>query len=177
MPRRFFRRVSEQYRQKSPRPWYLRPLSGLLDHPVYLAVNRRSIAGGMGAGLAIGMLPIPGHLVLALLAGVAMRVNVAVALLVVWVANPLTLGPLLYAEYRLGAVLLRQPPQSWPESWTVDSLLAGFSDVWQPLLLGGGLMAILVGLFGYLATDQVWRWSVALRYQRRRAERRGTAES
>ena len=172
MPRRFFRRLSAQYRQnRTSTPWYLRPVAGVLDHPVYLAVNRRSVAGAMGAGLAIGMLPLPGHVLLAFLVGVLMRVNLAVAVLVVWVANPLTLGPLLYAEYHLGARLLGLTPQAWPTEWTLGSLLTGLAQAWQPLLLGGTLLALLVGLLGYLTTDRVWRWSVALRYRRRRESR------
>ena len=33
------------------------------------------------------------------------------------------------------------------------------------------LLSLMVGLVGYLMTDRVWRWSVALRYRRRRESR------
>ena len=39
-----------------------------------------------------------------------MRVNLPVALLMIWVANPLTFAPILYAEYQLGNYLLGITP-------------------------------------------------------------------
>lgn len=172
MPRRFFRRISADYRGKQPdRPWYLKGLDPLGRHPAYLAVTRRSIAGAMGAGLAISMLPLPGHLAMALAAALLLRVNVAVAVLAVWVSNPVTLGPILYAEYRLGSWLLGQAPGAWPAAFNWEALVTGLAGAWQPLFLGGGILAAAAGLLGYLATDRFWRWSVTRR-QRQRLDRR-----
>jgi uncharacterized protein (DUF2062 family) len=170
MPRRFFRRISADFHGKQPgRPWYLRAMD---QHPAYLAVTRRSIAGAMGTGLAIGMLPLPGHMALAMAAALLLRVNVAVAALVVWVSNPLTMGPLLYAEYRLGSWLLGESPGAWPAEFNWDALVTGLAGIWKPLLAGGGILAAVAGLLGYLATDRFWRWSVARRQRDRLARRR-----
>ena len=126
MPRRFLRRLSVAYREKhEQQPWYLRPFASLLDHPVYLSINRRSISKAVAIGLFVAMLPMPGHTPLALLLGLLLRANLPVALLAIWVVNPLTLAPILYGEYLLGNYLLGVTPgdfslgSSWAEMRTL----------------------------------------------------------
>ena len=168
MPRRYRRRLSAEFRQKDVvTPWYLRPFQVAMRHPAYLAVNRRSIAAAIGIGLFIGLLPLPFHTPMAVIAALLVRANLAVSVLAIWVANPITWGPLFYGEYRLGAWLLRQAPHQLPGGFSVTALAESFSGIWKPLFLGGGLLAVLAGGLGYLLTNALWRWSVTARYRRR----------
>ncbi len=170
MPRQFFRRVSREYRRKEP-PRYLRSLHRLVEHPTYFAVNRRSVAGGVALGLLVGLMPIPGHVPVVLVSGLMVRVNLAVAALMIWISNPLTYGPIFYAEYRIGAFILRLPPGP-PFEFSWDGLTTGLGQVWQPLLLGSVLLGAAVAGGGYFAVSWLWQWSARRRYRRRWADRR-----
>ncbi len=169
MPRKFFRRISREYRRKEP-PRYLRSLHRLVEHPTYFAVNRRSVAGGVALGLCVGLLPIPGHVPIVLASGLMLRVNLAVAALMIWISNPLTYGPIFYAEYRIGALLLRLPPAP-PFQFSWDGLTTGVGQAWQPLLLGAILLSATLAGAGYFVVSWLWRWSARRRYRQRSAQR------
>ena len=53
-------------------------------------------------GLFIAFMPIPGHMIVAIMAALLLRVNIPVAAMAVWVTNPLTVVPIFYLAYRLG---------------------------------------------------------------------------
>lgn len=172
MPRKFLRRLSVAYREKhEAQPWYLRPFGSLLHHPVYLSINRRSISRAMAIGLFIAMLPMPGHTPLALALGLLLRANLPVTLLVIWVANPLTYAPILYAEYQLGNYLLGVTPGAFSvgSSWTeIRELIA---RTWRPLWLGAIVGGLLLAVLGYGLTNAIWRVHTMRRYRNRIAQR------
>ena len=100
MTRKFFRRLSAPYRgNQRNAPWYLRPFQALLAHPVYFSINRRSITGAVALGLFVCVFPFIGHTPVVVVAALLLRVNLPVAVLATWVANPLTYGPIFYGEY------------------------------------------------------------------------------
>jgi len=168
MPRRFLRRLSVAYREKhETQPWYLRPFGSILEHPVYLSINRRSISRAMAIGLFVAMLPIPGHTPLALILGLLLRANLPVALLVIWIANPLTYAPILYGEYQLGNYLLGVTPGAF----SVGSSWAEFRELmaraWRPLWFGAVVSGTLLAVLGYGLTNAAWRINTLRRYRRR----------
>jgi uncharacterized protein (DUF2062 family) len=166
MPRRFFRRISDGY-LRNDRPWYLKPFDALTSHPTYFAPTRRGIAGAIWVGVFVALLPIPGQTLVALLAALALRVNLPLAAIATWVTNPITIVPIFYWEYSLGTVILQLPPQpfdielSW--NWVTD----GFIGIWKPLMLGSFITATLVSSMVYIGISVTWRWMVAYRFKRR----------
>lgn len=170
MPRKFLRRVSRQYRQNQA-AWYLRPFQAMLQHPMYFALNRRSVTGALAVGLFISLLPIPGHTALAVIAALFLGVNLGVAALAAWLNSPLTLVPVFYAEYRLGAWLLGRPTQPWPDEVSWSWLREQVVLMWQPLFLGALVAATVTTTVVYVVGNALWRWSATNR-RRRRQERR-----
>ncbi len=170
MPRRYLRRISRQYRRNEA-PWYLRPFRAVLRHPTYFAVNRRSVTGALAIGVFISMLPVPGHTPLAVLVALVARVNLGVAALAAWANSPLTLIPVFYFEYRLGAWLLDTPIEPWPDAVSWDWLQAQLALLWKPLLLGSLLTALVTAAVVYFGANLIWRWSASRRLRRRRASR------
>jgi uncharacterized protein (DUF2062 family) len=172
MPRRFLRRLSVAYREKhEQQPWYLRPFASLLDHPVYLSINRRSISKAVAIGLFVAMLPIPGHTPLALLLGLLLRANLPVALLAIWVVNPLTLAPILYGEYVLGNYLLGVTPGDFSLGSSWAELRTLMERTWRPLWFGAIVTGLLLAVLGYGLTNAAWRDHTRRRYRRRIEER------
>lgn len=171
--RRTLRRLSRQYR-RNQHVWYLRPFGALLTHPRYFAVNRKSVVGALAIGVFISMLPFPGHTPLAVITALLVGVNLGVAALAVWFNSPVTMLPVFYLEYRLGAFLLGTPLQAWPQSVTFDWLKSEFASVWKPLFLGAAITATVTSLAVFVTVNALWRWSANRRYQRRRSATRRT---
>jgi uncharacterized protein (DUF2062 family) len=167
MPRRYLRRISRQYRRNQA-SWYLRPFQAALRHPMYFAVNRRSVSRALAIGVFISMLPVPGHTPIAVLLALVFGVNLAVAAVGAWANSPLTLIPVFYFEYRLGAWLLGVPAEAWPEEVSWDWLRTQIGQVWKPLYLGALLTAAVTTGVIYLGTNALWRWSSGRRMRRRR---------
>lgn len=140
----------------------------MLHHPMYFAVNRRSVTGALAIGVFISMLPVPGHTVIAVLIALFAGVNLGVAALAAWVNSPLTLIPVFYFEYRLGALLLGLPPEDWPETVTWQWLHAQLALLWKPLFLGALIVASVTTVIVFLGVNGLWRWSSGRRLRRRR---------
>jgi uncharacterized protein (DUF2062 family) len=57
-------------------------------------------------GLFCAFLPLPFQMVIAASLAVLSRCNVPIAVVLVWVSNPITMTPMLFFSYQLGAWLL-----------------------------------------------------------------------
>ncbi len=172
MPRKFFRRLSAPYRgNQDNAAWYLKPFRVILSHPVYFSINRRSITGGLALGVFVGVMPFLGHTPVVVLAAILMRVNLPVAVVATWIANPLTYGPILYGEYLLGARLLGLPPSDLSLDLPWQELVSGLAGAWKPLWLGALVTGLLAAGAAYLLSNTGWRFMTRLR-MRRRGERR-----
>ena len=174
MPRRFFRRVSAGYLRNREYPWYLRPFEALLRHPTFFSVSRRSVAGAIWVGLFVALLPLPGQTIFAPLIALVLRVNLPIAAIGVWFTNPVTMLPIFYFEYRLGALILNRPLQEFTLEISWRWFRDGVADVWQPLLLGSFVTATVVAATAYVVISVIWRLVVAARYRRRRAAEKVT---
>ena len=84
----------------------LQPVAHLLNNPELWHLNRRSAAGAVFIGLFCAWLPIPSQMVLAALLAIGFRCNLPISVALVWITNPLTIPPMFYFAYRLGAWLL-----------------------------------------------------------------------
>lgn len=167
MPRRFFSHVSNQYRRNGEHPWYLKPFDYILEHPIYFAPTRRSVAGGLWLGVFYGLLPIPGQTALAIISAFALRVNVPVAAVTVWVSNPLTFVPIFYLGYRIGTALLNIPAEPLADEVTVEWLRDELALRWKPLIYGCLVLATSAATGAWVVVNAIWRVSTLIRYRGR----------
>lgn len=175
MPRKFFRRLSAPYRgNQRDAAWYLRPFQALLSHPVYFSINRRSITGGLVLGLFVGVLPFLGHTPVVVVAALLLRVNLPVAVLSVWIANPLTYVPIYYGEYVLGNFLMKLPAAALTLDLPWKDLIAELAKTWRPLWLGAVVTGLLLAGTAYILSNAAWRLMTRRRLQRRAERRLGT---
>ncbi|MDH3613911.1 MAG: DUF2062 domain-containing protein [Gammaproteobacteria bacterium] len=136
------------------------PFQHLLHDQRLWGIRRKTIVPAFSLGLFIAFLPVPIHFVLAALAALALRINIPVATLTTFVVNPLTVGPLFYSAYRLGAFLLSIEPGPFSVELSIDWVTTVFTSIWQPLLLGCLLIGSTAALIGYVTLDALWRYSV-----------------
>ena len=111
MPRRLFKRYMpdpESIRsQKS-----LRFLGKLTHDPNLWHLNRHSVSRAMAAGLFAAFIPMPMQMLLAAGLAVWIRSNLPISVGLVWLTNPITMPPVFYCTYKLGAWLMQVPPRT-----------------------------------------------------------------
>jgi hypothetical protein len=149
---------------------YLRHFGRLLLIPNLWHLNRRSVSGAIAAGLFIAFIPVPFQMVLAAAAAILLRVNLPIAVAMVWVSNPLTMGPFFYLAYKIGAWILQLPAQEMTAEISVEWLMQELSIVWQPFLLGCIVIGAVLALLGFVVMRLLWRLYV-INYLRKRRQR------
>ena len=154
-----------------------------LQHHKLWNLNRRSVAGGVAAGLFTGLIPgsNPVQFTAAAIAAIAFRVNLPIAVLVTLYSNPFTIVPLYFAAFELGQLALLEsggevPPLALDlegkgfDEW-LPAALEFLAGVGKPLVIGLPLLAVLLAVIGYFAVDWTWRLYVRSAWRNRRRRR------
>ncbi len=159
-------------------------LAHRLGDPMIWHLNRRSTSLAAFIGLFFACLPMPMQMIPAAFFAVVCRANLPLSIVGVWVTNPLTMLPMMFAAYQMGAVMLGHPLATlndvgllmqvlwlevlnllgWyiaPSQWPVTTL-----SFW-PLLLGSVLLGLILGGIGYAVVRGLWRWQAVRQWQRR----------
>lgn len=148
----------------------IRPILFTKDTP-------RSKAGGVGLGVFIAFTPTVGiQMPIAFGAATILGVNSPLAVAMAWLTNPITVPPIYYFEYRVGAWLLGMDAigsssdfwRQWetisaahPSYWARVTHLA--ADVGYPLFIGSLPVALFLALISYPLT--LWFCNRRLRAQ------------
>ena len=150
---------------------HLRVFGTLLHDPNLWHLNRRSVAGAFAIGLFMAFMPMPFQMIPAAALAILLRVNLPIAVALVWITNPVTSPPISYFCYRLGAWVLDTPVHavefqiSW--EWITTELIR----VWKPFLLGSLLVGAVCAATGYFGMHALWRWHVIREWERRKKKR------
>jgi uncharacterized protein len=182
MPRKYFRKFLPSHETIRANRHIAR-LGPWLQHHNLWHLHRRSVAGGVAAGLFAGLIPgsNPVQFTAAALLAIAGRVNLPIAALVTLYSNPLTIVPLYYVAFKLGQLALLQSGDALPPlafglegkgfgEW-LPTALQWLGSVGKPLAIGLPLLALTLALVGYFAVDWTWRLYVRCAWQRRRRRR------
>jgi uncharacterized protein (DUF2062 family) len=170
MPRRFFRKFAFKRHQITEQR-FVAPFQHLLkDHNLW-GIRRKTVVPAVAWGVFVGFLPVPGHVLIAVLGSLYLRCNIPVAALTTFVSNPLTIGPIFYFSYRVGAKLLSIEPGPFAIDLSFDWLQSTFASIWQPLLLGSVLVGSICALIAYVLLDVLWRFSISDYKSRKRKDR------
>jgi|JI10StandDraft_1071094.scaffolds.fasta_scaffold799157_2 uncharacterized protein (DUF2062 family) len=151
--------------QLEANPWLARLAPWLAD-PKLWCWSRRGVAMGVAIGLFIGFLIPIAQILLAAAAAVVLRANVPIAAAGTFVTNPLTVPPIYYAAYQLGAWATGTSATA-AVSWSDPvSVLESLGSIGLPLFTGLAITACFSAAASYLLISQIWIWHVA-------AKRRG----
>lgn len=137
-----------------------------LLEPDYWFCNRHSAAVAVAAGLFAAWLPLPMHTLVAIALALIFKGYLPLAIAMVWVNNPLTLAPMFYLAYRVGARLLGSPEIDFAGSLEEEALALAL-----PLFTGCLLLGLGSALLGWLLTRLGWRWKIQLSWLLRKQNR------
>lgn len=177
MPKKTLRRFM-------PDPHFIRNHKSLqflgraLHDPNLFHLNRRSASGAMATGLFWAFIPMPFQMVPAALCALLFRVNLPISIALVWLTNPLTMGPVFYMCYKVGALLLGRDATEHDGSLFVWNGVAEFfiqlGGVGLPLIIGSLLVGTVSALIGWGGMRLLWRYSVVQHLRRRQLARATT---
>ena len=183
MPKQFIRRYL-------PAPEKIANMKGLgflrhrLQDPNLWHLNRHSASGAMFWGLWCAFLPMPFQMIPAAIAALVFRVNLPLCIVLVWISNPLTMIPVIYLSYFVGASLLNKPMIHTDTLYrlveNLGSLVSNFMtnkayhkknlelvQHIEPILLGMLVTGFLLGCIGYLGMNWYWRYHVTKAWNNR----------
>lgn len=151
---------------------HLRWLAAFLQDPNLFHMNRRSVSGAFAVGLFWAMIPIPMQMIAAAITSIIARVNLPIAVALVWLTNPITMPPVFYFNYLVGTWLLGTPPDVGEFRMSVEWIGAQLHALWLPLYFGSTVVGIILAAIGYAGMRAYWRWHVVQHYRRRKSRRR-----
>jgi uncharacterized protein len=155
----------------------LRPVSRWLNEPDLWHLHRRSVSGAVFIGLFCAFLPVPFQMVIAAALAVVSRCNVPIAVVLVWVSNPITMPAMLFFSYQLGAWLLDRRIEVATIRLNWEWLSTHLGEIGWPLLFGSLLCGWVAGLTGMVLVRLLWRLHVIRRWRARRLLRRAARKS
>lgn len=148
----------------------LKFLGALIHKENLWHINRKSIANAFAIGLFCAFIPIPFQMIPAALIAVLVGANIPVAVMLVWISNPLTITPILYLCYKIGQWILQTPVVEFGDTTGIDRLLQ-VDNLWQPFLLGSFIMSCVSAALGYMFIKILWRLHI-VSYLKKRSIRK-----
>lgn len=131
-------------------------------------LNRHSFASAVSIGLFVGMLPMPFQMLVAAVLAIIFHSNLPVSVGLVWVTNPLTMPVIFYANYKIGSWIMGIEYKKASAEKFFHWLKINISEIMPPLILGSIITGIVLAIVGNVLVRLLWRWSVSVRWQKRR---------
>lgn len=175
MPRKYFKKWLPSHESIQKNRWLLL-LGSRLHHHNLWHLHRRSVSGGVAVGMFCGLIPGPLQMIGAALLAVLFRVNLPVAMFTTFYTNPLTIVPLYWLAYQLGALVTGQsyavtsahfvvPEMGWDNWFTV--MLDWIFSLGKPFAIGLPLLALILALLGYVLVRVGWRFWAMWQWRKR----------
>ena len=170
MPRKFFKKIV-------PNAGRIRSIKSLqvLGDWIYDGnlwhINRYSASMAFFVGLFVAFIPVPGQTLIAAVIAVLLRCNLPLSVSLVFLSNPVTMPPIFYMAYKIGALIIDVPVSSMEFEFSFHWLRNSMGAIWQPFLLGCLLCGLFAGSLGYVVVSQLWRWHVAHKWHARKRKR------
>ena len=155
MARKFLRKLLPHSDVITKNRW-IKLLGPRLQEPSLWHINRRSFPLAVALGIFCAFIPIPFQMLVAAVGAIWWRVNILVAVSMVWISNPFTMGPMYYFCYLLGAKMLGLEPGRFHFELTIDWLLSGLAAIWEPFLLGCFTVGLITAILSFVLVRILW---------------------
>jgi len=170
MPKRILKRVFPSP-DKIKEIKALHFLGDVLHEPNLWHINRHSVSKAFLVGIFWCFIPMPFQMIAAAFVAIWFNANLPISVALVWISNPLTMPPMFYFNYLVGAFILNRPSVdyefqlSW--QWLSDKLV----DVGIPLYVGSLVCAIVFSIVCYGLVQFLWKKKVRNNWHARQLRR------
>ena len=172
MPKNIIKRFMPDHEAIRKHKTLNRVFGNLLHDPNLLHLNRRSVSGAFFVGLFLACVPLPIQMILGVGLSILLRVNLPITLGLVWITNPVTMGPIFYFCYKVGTWLLGEPLLDIEFALSWEWLQTELTVIWQPFLLGCFVTGLTAGIVGFITIRILWRLHLVSYIKTRRQRRR-----
>lgn len=124
----------------------------------YIAINRKTVTRAFAIGIFIALIPMPFQMLVIVGLVFFIKFNVPLALLMIWISNPLTMPIIFYIEYATGAFLLGKEIAA--VEMTTQWFRENYHNIFISLYTGAFFYAILSAILIYYISSLLWRYSV-----------------
>jgi uncharacterized protein (DUF2062 family) len=171
MPKRLIKKITPDH-DTIRNHKHLKVFGNLLHDANLWHMNRRSVSGAFAVGLFWALIPMPLQMLAAAGSAILFRVNLPLSVALVWLTNPLTMPPIFYINYLVGAWLLNTPETESGFEVSMEWLKESMEQIWQPLYFGSLVDAIIMAIIGFVVIRLLWRLHIISRFKERRAKSR-----
>jgi uncharacterized protein len=142
--------------------------SDYLHDPNIWHIHRRSSAGGAAIGMFCAFIPFPVQTIASAAFAILFRVNLPIAVVFSLFSNPITIPPLFFFAYQLGAKLLGLQEKQIQFTFSWDWISSTFVHIWEPLILGCFILGTISSLVTYTIIRLIWRLNALNKWEKRR---------
>ena len=171
MPRKLFRRLIPVKLNPKPNSLVARWFGPILNDPHLLHLNRHSVSTAFFIGLFCAFLPVPGQTFVVTALALVFRCNLPIAVVLIWISNPLTIPPMILGLHKLGQRMIGHDATASATQLNWQWLSDNFDNIYLPLLLAGATCGLIIGGIGYLTVRILWRWKVIKSWEERKRKR------
>ena len=167
MPKKFIKRFlphPDHIKQHK----HLQVFGDWVHDPNLWYLHRRNVPRAFSIGLFCAFVPIPFQMLLAAAIAIWLRANLPLSVVLVWISNPITIPPIFYACYKLGAWLMNWPIESFEFELSLNWISNSMQFYWQPFLLGCLVAAVTAAITANLLIRGIWRLSVSRAWAQRK---------
>jgi uncharacterized protein (DUF2062 family) len=151
---------------------HLQMFGKVLNEPNLWHLNRYSVATAFSIGTFFAFIPLPFQMFIAAALAIWVRANLPISVALVWLTNPITMPPIFYFAFQVGAFILGREPQGFNFELSFSWLTHGLQLIWAPFLLGCLVCGTICALLSNLLIRLLWRYSVIKNWQARRDRRK-----
>ncbi len=128
-------------------------------------INKKSVSRGFAIGAFCAFLPIPGQMIIAAFLSITFAANLPISVILTWISNPFTYTPIFYFAYKIGKIIINADINV--DEKQID-ILSNIKDIWEPLLLGSIILAIIGSIISYILIRVYWRYYVIKVWSKRK---------
>jgi uncharacterized protein (DUF2062 family) len=170
MPRKFIQKLMP-HPSRITNNAMIKKLGPRIQDPGLWHVNRRSVSGAVALGLFCAFIPVPFQMFLAAIGAILFRVNILIAVPMVWASNPVTMPPMFYFCYLVGVWILGSQSGEFVFELSFEWLATELAAIWEPFLLGCFVVGAASALLGYLTVRFLWLYVVLKNMRLRRSRK------
>ena len=136
-----------------------------LTDPELWKWNKKTIAKAFAIGFFCAFLPMPAHTLLAAILAVVFSSNILLSMFMVWVNNPITMGPIYYFTYTLGASIIGIEGDLGFE-FSFGYLMNNVGATIIALWVGGLIVSTIAAILGYTTIILIYKYRALKRIKR-----------